>query len=372
MPVKRRGNKWQARFRWYDDDGKQQSISKTFTLKADADNWLLDRQADHQQGMNKKLTRFIWLFDHYYNTYKKDFLKENTRKTWDNVRKHIVEYFGENKTIQSISSDDFQQFLNSLSSLKHSTVKVTYQCCQMVFKYSVHRGYINRSPADMAIVGGKKNREVTYLNTKQIKQVLNYCRTYRIRRRENKDVWVSTPVVIEAAILSGCRLGELAGLTWDNVDVDNCVFHIVRQLDVHTSKYDPNHPTYKFMDVKTKSSVRDVQVPRSLIDDMLKIRDKDDVLCFYTQRNHPVNSSSTSRYVHRMFRKLKIDAPNFHFHSFRHSHVALLLSHDVDIYAISKRLGHKNIRTTLQVYSYLMEEKEDKENAKIMKTLNGL
>lgn len=242
----------------------------------------------------------------------------------------------------------------------------------MVFKYAVHQDYINRSPADVAVVGGKKNREVKYLNTEQIEQVLNYCRTYRIRRRENKDVYVGTPVMIEAAILSGCRLGELSGLTWDNVDIKNCVFHIVRQLDVHTDKYDPNHPTYKFMDVKTKSSVRDVQIPKSLIEDMLKIRDKDDMLCFYTQRNHPMNSSATSRYIHRMFKKLKIDAPNFHFHSFRHSHVALLLSHDVDIYAISKRLGHKNIRTTLQIYSYLMKEKEDKENAKIMKTLNSL
>lgn len=230
------------------------------------------------------------------------------------------------------------------------------------------RGPYNGSgnPTKLARVGGKKDRDVTYLNLNQIKQVLNYCRFGKFPARECKSAQVGTPVLIEAAILSGCRLGELAGLTWDNVDVEHAVFHIRRQLDTR------NHREPKFKDLKTDNSERDVAVPRYLIDDMKKLHADGDELIFYTQRNLPISTSSASRYTHRLLDRLKIDAPNFHFHSFRHSHVALLLAHDVDIYAISQRLGHTNVRTTLQIYSYLMDEKKEKEDKKILGVLNNL
>ena len=120
------------------------------------------------------------------------------------------------------------------------------------------------------------------------------------------------------------------------------------------------------------SGVLWLRVPHYLIDDMQKLHSDGDELIFYTQRNLPISTSSASRYTHRMLDKLKIDATNFHFHSFRHSHVALLLANGVDIYAISKRLGHSNIRTTMEIYSYLMDEKKDEEDKKILNVLNGL
>ncbi|WP_353618109.1 tyrosine-type recombinase/integrase [Pseudomonas sp. ISL-88] len=40
-------------------------------------------------------------------------------------------------------------------------------------------------------------------------------------------------------------------------------------------------------------------------------------------------------------------------HDFRHSHVALLINRGEDVYLISKRLGHKSIKTTLDTYGHL-------------------
>ena len=48
-------------------------------------------------------------------------------------------------------------------------------------------------------------------------------------------------------------------------------------------------------------------------------------------------------------------------HSIRHTHCSYLLHNDVSIYYISKRLGHKNIKTTMDVYSHLLDEVEQKE-----------
>lgn len=360
------GQKWTARFRWR-VDGKQYSTSQTFTTKADAEAWELEQKIEHLQGVDKKLTRFLWLFDKYFDTYKKDYLRKTSRDQWGYARSKFEDYFGDDRTVQSIKLDDYQSFLNSLNNkLTHKTLLTIHRMISQVFDYAVQTGYINRNPTKMARVGGNRDRDVTYLNLEQIKKVLNYCRFHKFPNREGKTVQVGTPVLIEAAILSGCRLGELAGLTWNNVDVEHSVFHIRRQLDTR------NHRTPEFKELKTENSNRDITVPAYLIDDMKKLHSPGDELIFYTQRNLPVSTSSASRYTHRLLERLKIDAPNFHFHSFRHSHVALLLAHDVDIYAISKRLGHTNIRTTLQIYSYLMDEKKEQEDKKILSVLNNL
>jgi len=47
-------------------------------------------------------------------------------------------------------------------------------------------------------------------------------------------------------------------------------------------------------------------------------------------------------------------------HDFRHSHATLLLSKGVPITVISKRLGHSDITMTLNTYSHLVPEDEDK------------
>ena len=45
-------------------------------------------------------------------------------------------------------------------------------------------------------------------------------------------------------------------------------------------------------------------------------------------------------------------------HDLRHSHASMLINNGVDVYIVSKRLGHKNILTTINVYSHLYEERE--------------
>ena len=67
-----------------------------------------------------------------------------------------------------------------------------------------------------------------------------------------------------------------------------------------------------------------------------------------------------------------IEKQGFHFHSLRHVHVAYLLGKGIDIYAISKRLGHSNITVTLNTYSYLIDEYKAKNDTLIIDKLAQL
>ena len=42
-------------------------------------------------------------------------------------------------------------------------------------------------------------------------------------------------------------------------------------------------------------------------------------------------------------------------HGLRHSHVSLLISKQYDIFEISKRIGHKSISTTQDIYGHLFD-----------------
>ncbi|HIZ96713.1 MAG TPA: tyrosine-type recombinase/integrase [Candidatus Ligilactobacillus excrementavium] len=46
----------------------------------------------------------------------------------------------------------------------------------------------------------------------------------------------------------------------------------------------------------------------------------------------------------------------FHFHSLRHFHVAYLLFQGIELYTISKHLGHSNMMITAKKYAYLVDE----------------
>ncbi|MDK9865116.1 tyrosine-type recombinase/integrase [Staphylococcus equorum] len=56
----------------------------------------------------------------------------------------------------------------------------------------------------------------------------------------------------------------------------------------------------------------------------------------------------------------------------KHTHASYLISKGISIEYISKRLGHKNITVTTEIYSHLLEEKYLEENKKAIEILSAM
>ncbi len=56
-------------------------------------------------------------------------------------------------------------------------------------------------------------------------------------------------------------------------------------------------------------------------------------------------------------------------HSLRHTHASQLLAGGMEISAVSARLGHKSVSTTLKIYAHMIEGR-DEEAAKMWERLN--
>jgi integrase len=53
------------------------------------------------------------------------------------------------------------------------------------------------------------------------------------------------------------------------------------------------------------------------------------------------------------------DVPDIRFHDLRHTHATLLLSKGVNVKVISERLGHSNIKVTLDTYSHVLPSMQE-------------
>lgn len=353
------------------ENGERKRIRKRFRLKADAENWLIEQKTLRVQGIKKSVTSFIWIFDKYYTIHKEPFIRPNTKASWTLTRKAFISYFGKNEPINKITSDKYQQFITSYGkNHARSTVKGVNQQLAEVFRYALREKYISSSPAVGTRVTGKSKREVTYLNVEQIKKLITYILNTKFTKRIGKNKPTGTPYIVLAAILTGARLSELAGLRWQDVDDKNNIISITHQVNLRTGSTDPGEA--KLVDLKTKSAKREIPVPKMLINKLKEIKEPDDIFVFNSMNNTLIQVSTAGYELKKLLSECKIEAPNFHFHSLRHSHVALLLNEGVDIYAISKRLGHSRFQITLDTYAYLIDEKKQKDDDMILKALNDL
>jgi integrase len=147
---------------------------------------------------------------------------------------------------------------------------------------------------------------------------------------------------------TGCRWGEAVALQVQDVTLPNV--RIRRAL-----KWSPDNDR-RVGSTKTLKSNRTVAIPAEIHDELrAACADKDRTdLVFTAPRGGPV--------LHRTFWSrvwrpaVEHLTPRPRIHDLRHSHAAWLLAARVPIHIVSRRLGHNNITTTVDVYGGLLPD----------------
>ena len=202
---------------------------------------------------------------------------------------------------------------------------------------------------------------------KEIKAILNATINGMTGRRYTSRYMIVT------AIYTGMRKEEIQALTWNDIDFIHHTINIDKAWKETKDKNETEEHfrTHRFKPTKNKSSIRKIKVNDKLIHLFSELRvNAPSNLVFMDQFGTVPTSTPLNKKLREIMCDLHIKKENFHFHSLRHSHVALLLSNGIDIYAISKRLGHNDISTTMNTYAYLIDEYKDKSDKAILKALD--
>jgi len=170
----------------------------------------------------------------------------------------------------------------------------------------------------------------------------------------------------------GLRCSELAGLRWQNVHLDweRQVFNIVMVEQLTTHYPEPEWGPLKTHAARTLEIDRDIAVllkrlKQFLAELKLKFgphyRDHDLVFCknnseLYLHHQQPGDPLCIKSIGEREFQRLiqAAEVPRITLHGLRHTCATLLLKARQPIHLVSKRLGHLQISTTLDIYGHVL------------------
>jgi integrase len=147
---------------------------------------------------------------------------------------------------------------------------------------------------------------------------------------------------------SGCRIGEALALS--RADIQGRSVRINKTLSIRTES-----ANWKITTPKNKYSVRTIDLPQSVVDELLDLPQAK--FLFFAAENNPLHPNSVQNALKKYERVANVTP--IRIHDFRHSHASFLLSSGIPITAVSKRLGHKNAQITLQIYAHSLPSDND-------------
>lgn len=149
---------------------------------------------------------------------------------------------------------------------------------------------------------------------------------------------------------TGLRLNECLSLTFEDFNGDSV--HVSKQYIARNGGY--------WDALKTKNSVRDVDLNNKCIEiidkryKMYSNKPKFNESWFIFGGYKRICVDSVRRYKNKVIEKCGIEY--FRMHDLRHSHVAYLISKNIPMYNISRRLGHAGIDITMNRYGHLTKD----------------
>lgn len=364
--IRKRGNTYSIIYYMMENGKKKQKWISGFKTKKEAQDRLTEILS--QLRNNSYISPSKTTLGEYLSIWLEEYAKPNIAITTYagyavNINKHINPYIG-NIPIQELQPLQIQKLYNLLSKEGNYNGKGglsprSIQYIHMVLKQALKKAYelqlIPRNVADMVKIPKQKKYIPNFLYEEEIPILLEIF----------KSTNIYMPVLLAVGI--GLRRGEALALKWHNVDLENKIIFITENLI-------PTKEGIKFSTPKTEASQREIVVPETIINELVKLKEKqiankkilgneyidNDLVCCYDNGKN----FSPGAVSHLFSDILKLN--NFRhirFHDLRHTNATLMLNADISPKVASARLGHSKVNTTLDIYSHV-EKKKQEESAK--------
>ncbi|MEZ0580390.1 tyrosine-type recombinase/integrase [Nocardioides sp. MH1] len=344
---KRADGKWRARYR--DSGGRQHA--KHFARKVDAQRWLDEVTASVVTGqyVDPKAGRLA--FREYAEQWRAAQVHRPTSAAHVEtmLRRHTYPTLGD-RPLSSILPSEVQAWVKRLSTgdgdrppLAPSTVSVVHGIVSSVFKAAVRDRRIMANPCEGTKLPKTERRQVVPPTTEQVDAV-----------REAMPDRLRALVTFTAG--TGMRQGEVLGLTVDRLDMLRREVRVDRQLLTLTGQPPRLGPP------KTKASVRTIPLPQVVVDELAahlaRFPVGPDGLVF-TLDGEPITRSVFGHVWRPAARAAGLDVGTG-MHSLRHYYASLLIRFGESVKTVQVRLGHATAAETLDTYSHLWPDSDDR------------
>lgn len=341
MPVykDKKTNSWYSKFYYSTWDGvRKQTTKRGFKTKKAAQQWENEIKAANTANMNVTVETFV----NMYFEDKKGELKERSIKNKKYmIDTHVLPYFGE-KRLNEIKPPDIIQWQNAMrkKGFSQTYLRMIQNQLTALFTHASNIYGLTGNPCKRIKKMGKSDADELSFWTKE-----EYDKF--IATIDEEDRYYT---FFELLFWTGCREGEALALTRNDIDFENNQIHI-------TKTYFRSGGEDIITTPKTEQSVRVVDIPEFLKNELKHYVDR---LYKYPvdARLFPVVAEAVQ---HKMRRHIeKAGVKKIRVHDLRHSHVAYLIHQGVEPLMIKQRLGHKDIKITLNTYGHLYPNEQKK------------
>lgn len=292
----------------------------------------------------------------------KDYLENNTKlhcksstyETYENYYKVALVPLYRHK-IKDLKRRDIENYILNLKEEKAAkTVNNILVFIKAFLNYAIENKIIIDNPAAKIKQLPLKKEQVKVLTKEQLE-----C--FR-KKLKIKPFWVMVFFSILAD--SGMRISECIALEWSDIDFDKKTIKISKQY-------------YRYRLTSTKNyETREIDIPDNLVSLLQQYRNQkknDDPLLFSFSPGKYINVNNLrekyfSELLEEVEEELNIDLIGITPHCLRHTHATYLLSNGIPLIYVSKRLGHRDCKTTLNIYNHVVET----DNEKALKLLNKI
>ncbi|PIC80701.1 site-specific integrase [Sporosarcina sp. P18a] len=339
--------------------GKEMTTTRRgFKTKKEAQDALTELRVQVNNGTYKKQAvetyediYHIWI-DHYENT-----VQDSTfLKTSRIFKNHILPAMGEYK-INKIDVVVCQKHVDQWAKkLKRFNMVKAYAA--MVITFAISRGLIDKNPFDLVEIPILKKRisleedeEENFYTREQLIELLNCF------KRENN---LRRYAFFHLLSFSGMRKSEGFGLMWRDIDFVNNEIRINKAVargeqGLYLGPTKNGLPRTIKMDDTTMillKSWKKEQAKKYLERGFNTL--KKNQLVFPNTENELHEPNKTYQWLKRVLDKYQLEPITTH--GLRHTHCSLLFEAGATIKEVQVRLGHKDVKTTLDVYAHVTKK----------------
>lgn len=365
--------KWQARV---SKDGEESSIG-TFRTKKEAEIEAnkVEERIYYGQTLNDRNMLFGEVVDEWMENKKRELKDSTYRQTEVIIRLHIKPGF-EKKRIMKIRRVDIKKWIQSYVDQVDKNGKLMYSfgsclkylsVMKSILHFAVHElEVLEKNPADRLKVPVKDStapkKKIKYFALDELNKLLDFMKEYKHQRFEDYPIYYTLMYFLSQ---SGLRISEALALRW--TDIEGNMLKVERQ----TSRDDNNN--LQLTTLKNTSSYRTIKLDEDLIKELKQFKviqnqyilsaepfaRNQDYIIFQNYLGNYLTPSTVRDSIKNYCYKAGVEYKGTH--GFRHTHAVLLLESGASLFFVSKRLGHKSIKTTADTYLDITKKIEEDE-----------
>lgn len=235
------------------------------------------------------------------------------------------------------------------------SVRNAFALLRMALNVAVERDRLAKNPCKGVELPRPDDDEIQPLTPQQVNSLLALLDRCARKKLGDQVGRHRLHALYYVALHCGLRQGELFGLRWKDIDLERRELRVAGQLRMRQRAPGKTKHAHRALPLSSKTAQVLEWHKRNQLEEQAIAPSGWNAasLVFCTENGTALNPKSIGDQLDRLLRQAEL--PDIRFHDLRHTYAALSIAAGVDIYTLSRRMGHSTIAVTADRYGHLYQ-----------------